>query len=494
MTIDFQEIPLDLHRPGTYVEIDESLAFQGLAVFSQKIVIIAQMFTAGGHAGTANPLELQNLTRIEDADLAFGPGSMAARCFRAVKAVNAHNEVKVMGVADDDAATAAEGTVEFTAVPSRNGTLEGRIAGQRVRIAAKTTDTVTTLAAAFADAINDIEQLPVTAAAAIGVVTLTAKHEGEAGNDIDIRFGYYLDGPLPVGIGITVTPMAGGAANPDIATAIAALDELEIYDSFVIPYTDAANLLTIETELEDRFTALRAVDGVNFVAVRNTFAGSVTAVEARDSQFTLMAALGKTPTPPWEIAAAYAGVTTFAATVDPGRPFKTLELTGVLPPSEGVDRFDDTERELLLQKGAATFKITADNRVVIERAVTTYKTTGNGAEDPSFQDLNTMRLMTYYRRSVVNWWDRKFPRHKLADNNQPVNTGQSIMTPASAEAEQTAHYERLVNAGLFQDLAGYKRDLRAEKNENVNGRLDIFDRPRPIGQLQITAIRAAFRL
>ncbi|HCS70091.1 MAG TPA: hypothetical protein DIW51_09000, partial [Rhodospirillaceae bacterium] len=99
-----------------------------------------------------------------------------------------------------------------------------------------------------------------------------------------------------------------------------------------------------------------------------------------------------------------------------------------------------------------------------------------------------------YRRSVVNTWQRKFPRHKLAGNDQPVNLGQAIMTPAGAKAEMIAHYEKLVSAGLFQDLAAYKDTILVEIDANQPGRLNIFDRPKPIGQLRQTAMRAAFRL
>ncbi|HBT44304.1 MAG TPA: phage tail protein, partial [Rhodospirillaceae bacterium] len=148
----------------------------------------------------------------------------------------------------------------------------------------------------------------------------------------------------------------------------------------------------------------------------------------------------------------------------------------------------------LLTKGGGTVKVDAGGRVVIERAVTSYKTTASGAADPSLRDLNTLRLMSYYRRSVVNTWQRKFPRHKLAGNDQPVNLGQAIMTPAGAKAEMIAHYEKLVSAGLFQDLAAYKDTILVEIDANQPGRLNIFDRPKPIGQLRQTAMRAAFRL
>lgn len=491
---DFTEIPLGLHRPGTFVEIDESLAFQGLPVFSQRMVGMAQMITAGADQGTAAPLTLKRITRNEELDTLFGPGSMAARTGRSIRLNNPHHELYMMGVADDGAATPATRPVTFTAAPTLTSTADFRIGGQRVRFKAGSSDTVSVLASSFEAAVNENKQLPVTASAALGVVTLTARNVGIEGSQIDVRAGYFMDSDLPAGMGVTIGAVVAGTGNPDLAAAAAALDSLETYQTFVAPYTDASNLLLLEQELEDRFTALRAVDGANFTAITDTHGASSTLVESRDTPFTNICVPDLAPTPPWEIAGAYAGITTFSSAVDPGRPFQTLELEGVLPPQEGLDRFDDNERELLLQKGGATLRITASGRVQIERAVTTYKTSPSGAVDPSFQDLNTLRLMSYYRRSVVNWWGRKFPRHKLADDNQPINGGQSIMTPAGARAEQIAHYELMVEAGLMQDLQGYKDDLDTQLNTSVPGRLDIFERPRPIGQLRQTAVRAAFRL
>ena len=492
--IDISEVPLDLLRPGAFVFVDPSLAFEGLPVFSQRMVIFGQMFTAGAAAGTAAPLTFKIITRDEEADISFGPGSIAARAARALRKNNAYHELHVMGLADDGAATAATGSIAFTVQATRPGTATFRIAGQRVQIAVKTSDTVTALATKLETAVNADKQLPVTAVAALGVVTLTARWAGETGNAIDVRYGYFKDGEQPSGLAVTITAMATGATNPDVTDAIAAMDALETYDTFVNPYTDTNNLDVLEAELADRFTATRAVDGVAFSAFAGTYANSATLADGRNSPFTQLCLPGLTPTAPWEVAAAMAGVTTYADGTEPGRPYQTLALDGVQPPDPGVARFDDQERQLLLTKGGGTVKVDAGGRVVIERAVTSYKTTASGAADPSLRDLNTLRLMSYYRRSVVNTWQRKFPRHKLAGNDQPVNLGQAIMTPAGAKAEMIAHYEKLVSAGLFQDLAAYKDTILVEIDANQPGRLNIFDRPKPIGQLRQTAMRAAFRL
>ena len=58
------------------------------------------------------------------------------------------------------------------------------------------------MATAVAAAVAAEGSLSVTATASEGVVTFTAKHAGEWGNDIDVRLNYYIGEETPEGVQI----------------------------------------------------------------------------------------------------------------------------------------------------------------------------------------------------------------------------------------------------------------------------------------------------
>src|SRR3546814_16636613 len=58
--------------------------------------------------------------------------------------------------------------------------------------------------------------------------------------------------------------------------------------------------------------------------------------------------------------------------LDPARPLHTLALKGMMAPAR-ADRWDDTDRNLLLFDGIATFTVGADGTCRIERQLTSYR-------------------------------------------------------------------------------------------------------------------------
>src|SRR3546814_19859612 len=81
------------------------------------------------------------------------------------------------------------------------------------------------VATAIVAAITAAADLPVAAVALLGVVTLTAKHKGVAGNDIDVRLNFYQGEQLPAGVAVAIVAMSGGTGNPDVAAVFTAIGD-----------------------------------------------------------------------------------------------------------------------------------------------------------------------------------------------------------------------------------------------------------------------------
>ena len=488
MPISFNGIPNTVRVPLVYIEFDNSRAVASTPAIEYKLLVLGQKLAAGS-AEAAVPV------RVLSADHAvglFGRGSMLASMFAALKAADAYLETWCIPLADADAGVAATGSIALTGTATAAGTLNCYIGGQRVRAAVSALDTAAVAAAALASAINAALDLPVTAVATEGTIALTARHKGECGNGVDVRFNYYTGEVLPAGLATAVTAMTGGSGNPDIADAIDAFGD-EWWNALAVPWTDASNMAALETELLKRWGPLSMQDGQAYSALRATHSGAATWSAARNSHLGSCMPADGSPTPPWVWAAVYAVVASASLSIDPARPLQTLALPGVLPPAP-ADRWTMEERDLLLHDGLSTFTVDSGGVVRIERAVTTYQTNTYGLADPSYLDVTTPATLSYIRYATRARITQKFPRHKLADDGTRFGAGQAIVTPSIIRAELLALFRELEAKGLVEDFDQYKADLVVERNADDRNRVDVMSPPNIVNQLRILAEQIQFIL
>lgn len=488
MAISFNDIPSTLRVPFVFVEISNENAVQGVVVQPYKILIMGQRLTAGTVAANVPT----RVTSAAQGKTYFGVGSMLAHMIEASLKVNSFTETWAIGIADDGAAVAASGTIVFTGPATAGGTLFLYIGGRRLTIGVNAADTASTIAAAVNTAINANTDLPVTSAVSTATVTLTARNKGVAGNSIDVRFNYNTGEALPAGTGATITALASGTANPSLTTAIAALGDVQ-YNVIAFPYTDAVSLTSIETELADRWGPMRQIEGFACAADRSSHAGLGTLGDGRNSPFvSIMGATG-VPNSPWEVAATVAGTVAYYGNIDPARQFKTLPLTGILPPVQSA-RFTMEERNLLLYDGISTFVVDAGGVVRLERVITTYKTSPAGADDPSYLDAMTPMLLGFLRYDFRNYILRKYPRHKLANDGTRYGAGQAIITPKVGKAEAIAKFRQWEELGYVENAEQFKRDLICERNVTDPNRLDWMLSPDLVNNFMVGGAKIAFLL
>lgn len=491
MTISFDAIPNTLRVPFVYVEISNENAVQGAVIQPYKVLIIGQRLSAGTVAKNV-PVRV---TSEAQGKTFFGAGSMLAHMIAASMKVNNFTETWAIGLDDDGAAAAAVGSVAFSGPATAGGTLFLYVGGRRLTIGVNSGQAATAIATAVAAAINANTDLPVTAAVdgtTASKVNITARNKGAAGNKIDVRFNYNTGEAYPTGVSATIVSLTGGTSNPDISDAIAALGDVQ-YNVIGFPYTDAVSLTAIETELASRWGPLRQIEGVAFTADNGNHAALGTLGDGRNSQFTsIMSAFG-VPNSPWEVAASVAGTVAFYSNIDPARQFKTLPLTGILPPAQ-ADSFTLEERNLLLFDGISTFNIDAGGVVRLERVITTYKTSPSGADDPSYLDVMTPLLLGYLRYDFRNYILRKYPRHKLANDGTRYGQGQAIITPKVGKAEAIAKFRQWEDMGLVENADQFKRDLICERNATDPNRLDWLLSPDLVNNFMVGGVRIAFLL
>ena len=491
MTIAFNGIPTTLRVPFVYVEIDNSRAVQGPAVQKYTALVIGQRLSTGNVAELVPTV----ITSDAQARQAFGAGSQLHGMLRSYIENDAVTEVVAIAQDDDGAGVAATGEVLMAGTATAAGTLAFYIAGRRIAVAVASGDTAADVATALQAAIA-AESLAYTTAVVNGgtaeQVDLTAKNDGEHGNDIDLRFNYQSSDAFPAGITGTIqTAMSGGSGNPDVDDVLAILPETQ-YNIIAHPYTDSSNLTKIEGELADRFGPLRQNDGVAFAAKKDTLANMTTLGNSRNSPHSsLWPARG--PSVSWEWAAAIAGQIAASGQADPAKPFQTLPLDGILAP-DSTEEFTLAERNNLLFDGIATWRLADGGIVRIERAITTWQTNDAGAPDTSYLDVNTLLTLSFLRFAFRTRIQSKYARHKLANDGERFGPGQQIITPKVGRAEALAWFASMQDLGLVEGLEQFKRDLIVERNTQDPTRLDFLLPPDLVNQLRVVGSQVQFLL
>lgn len=491
MSISFDLVPSNLRVPGVFTEIDSSQATAGASLITYKHLIIGQI-TADATVPANVPVT--GITSVQAARAAFGAGSQLAIMVEAAIASNNITEIVCMPLADNAAGVAAAGSVAFSGAPTAAGSVNLYIGGKLVQIAVATTDTPDSLATALAAAITAATTLPVTAAVdavTTSQVNITAKNKGEAGNSIDLRLNYN-DEATAAGLIATITAMAAGANNPVLDDAIAALGD-QWYNVWSFPYTDAASLTAIETELSSRSGPMREVEAQGFTAATGSQATLGTLGNSRNSQFVTIVEAHAEPMPAFAKAAETASIVAYYSSIDPARPLQTLPYAYCLPPAE-ADRFTLEERNLLLFDGIATTYVDAGGVMRTERLITTYKTNAAGASDTAYLDSETLYTLMTIRHDWRDYIKTKYPRHKLADDGTRIGAGQAVVTPNVIKAEAFVKFREWEELGLVENFDQFKADLIVERNAADPNRLDVVLPPDLINGLRIMGVKLSFRL
>ncbi|WCG83811.1 phage tail sheath C-terminal domain-containing protein [Pectobacterium sp. A5351] len=446
--VEFYEIGSSIRKPGKYFEFNTRLAVRTLPSNQQKVLLVAQMLSSG----TATPLNAVNVFSDEEAATLFGRGSMAHLMAAEAIGCNSYLQLQVIGVSDAGAATAATGALTLTGTATASGTLSAFVGVTRVDVAVSADDTAATVAAALNTAIAQKTVLPVTATVTAGVVTLTAKNKGLAGNDITLRIA-----STTTGLTAAATSMTGGDIDPDIAPALAAVFAAG-HNIIVSPYATQTALTALRTHLDNVSDPLEQRGAIGVAGwPKSLSTGSTLASSINNGRITAGWHNGSVKTPA-QIAAAYAAV--IASEEDPARPLNTLAMN-TLDVTALSARPGRNEQENALYNGLTPFEIGPGDKVQIVRAISTYTKNADGVDDVSLLDITTIRTLDYVRKACRERVTLRFPRDKL-----------SSRTPDRVRSELLDVLYKLEELGIIENVDAYKDQLIVERDSQDVNRLN----------------------
>lgn len=403
--ISFDNTPSSIRKPGKYFEFNTKLAVRTLPGNLQKVLIVGQRIAAGTVAANV----IKDVFSDSEAATYFGNGSQLHLMCRAAIKANPYLALQAIAMDDAGAGVLASGTVTLTGPATAAGVLTVKVAGKPVQIAIAATDTATAIAAALAAQIALQPDLPVTAGAAAGVVTLTAKNKGTQGNNIKLEAA-----TTAAGTTAAVVAMASGATDPTLATALATVFGAG-HNIIISAWNDSTNLTALRTHLDSVSGPLEQRGAIGVYGHTGTLANATTLAAGINSG-RISAPNFKVPEQPCELAAAYGAVV--ASEEDPARPLNLLELVGITAPAL-ADRLSRTEQENALYNGVTPLEVGPGEKVQIVRAITTYTLDAQSIPDISLLDLTTIRTLDYVRKACRERISLRFPREKLSERTAP---------------------------------------------------------------------------
>lgn len=446
--ISFDTIPASIRKPGKYFEFNTRFAVRTLPANLQRMLIIGQRLVAGT-VGALVPTQVFSDAQAADY---FGNGSLAHLMCRAAITANRYLDLTVVALDDAGTAVAASGTITVTGPATTSGTLVIFIGSRRIELGVASGDTATAIAAALVAEMGKYPDLPVTAVAALGVVTLTAKNKGTVANQIDL-----LAECTAKGVAAAVVAMTGGSVDPTLSTALAKVFA-EQYHVVATPYNDQTNLTTLRDHLDAVSGSMEQRGAVGIYGFDGALATATTLAGQINHGRVVGAYLRGTKSPAYEIACAFAAVMAYEE--DPARPLNTLELKGISAPP--IDqRLSRTEQENCLNNGVAPLEVGPGEKVQIVRAITTYTKDPQGITDISLLDVTTIRTLDYVRLACRTRISLRFPREKL-----------SSKTPPKVKTELMDVLLKLEELEIVEEVAANMAGLIVERDLQDPNRLD----------------------
>ena len=486
--VTFNEVPATIRVPGVYVEVGASTDQAVTGDQPYRVGILGQML----ETGTAIANEPIRVTRAADALVLFGAGSMLAQAAAASLANVSFVDLWVIPMADPASGAQAEGAIAFTAADARAGTIAVYAVGERIPVAIGAGLTAVQIASLVADGINGSAIAGVTAAADAGTVTVTALHKGTVGNELGLALASAEGEILPTGVTAVVTAMSGGAGEPDVTSALAALGDAH-YNIVVAPYQEPAILAEVVAEMDDRGSATRQLGGVAFTASTGNLASLTTLGLTQNSERLVIVGASGSPSAPWQWASAAAAIVAGAAPADPARPYTSVTIRGVRAGASN-SRLIATERNILLQNGIASVATSTTGVPSVERLITSYRENDLGGADLTFLDVTSILTLERLRFDLRATLTAKFGRFKIGDDGQAYAPGTDVITPNGMRAEIIALYAGWVEQGWCEGSDDFAASLIVERDPNDPTRMNISTQPNIANALRVVGALVSLSL
>lgn len=461
-----------------------------------------------GQANTANQTGLTNTPRVVTSEAevgnTYGFGSQLHIMMRIIRSrfgdITGGIPTVIYPQLEATSAAAQVNTITVTGTATGPAVhlvrINGRttLDGDSLAVSITSGDAVADVATKIAAAINACNSCPVSATAALGVVTVTTKWQDASAADLNLAVDTQNE-PVGLSYAIAEDTAAAGDSTANVTTSLALFDEN--WNTIVVnPYGKG---------LAATFETVNGVPGVDnptgryspaifkpFVALTgDVVADTVANVTASLNQDE--ATIVQCPAPnsegwPFEAAANVATLLARQAQDSPhtdtaGQFYPDMPV----PADENIGVYNTyNNRDLLVKSGASTVTV-RNGRYMVEDLVTTYRPVGQNP--PQFR----------YVRSLIQDWNVRFTYFLLQQINVvdktiledgQVTTQQDTIKPKQWRALLTQMFEDLSQRALIVEPEFSVESLQVQISTTNPDRLEDFFRYKRSGFARIASTTA----
>jgi phage tail sheath gpL-like len=463
----------------------------------QRIAIIGEANTANQSGLTIDPVEI---TSAQQAGELFGYGSPIYNVMRILRPMSGDGIGGVPTIVYPQitgTATAKKYTVTVTGTATGNNIHDVEIAGRTLldgsayAVNVVVGDTPTAIASKIADAINAVLGSPVTATAAVGVVTITSKWSGLTSEDIKVLMNTNGNG---VGVTYAIVSTQSGSGTP--STILASLELFGNNWNTIVVNTYGVDP-TVMTILEqyngvpDPVTPTGRYSGIimkPFIALTgSTKSDDAGATDPRKNEVTIAIC----PAPlsnglPMEAAANMALLFGRTAQDTPhldvaGRTYSDMPTPSFIG---SMDTY--ANRDYFVKKGNSTVDLIG-GKYRVQDFVTTYHPVGELV--PQFRYCRNLMLdfnirFGYYLLEQINVVDKA-----IAADDAPVAVA-GIVKPKGWKAVLFTYATNLEARALIVDASFMQKSLVVNLGTTNPDRLETFFRYKRTGIARISSTTA----
>lgn len=339
----------------------------------------------------------------------------------------------------------------------------GGVSSQSFRLEAAAT--ATEAGAALANAINAVVDMPVTAAASTGTVTLTAKWQGLSGNDIRS----VLQSGTVSGITFTITTPTNGAVDPDVATTLAQIST--VWETFVVNTLQPTSAIftLYQTWGDGRLDPTIVRTPVVLSGTVDTLTNLTTLGNGRKSdRINAVIPVQGSSHLPLQIAARAASRIGRSANNNPAQDYAGLSLTGITPGASSDD-WTYSQREAAVNAGISTVEI-IDGVPQLSDVVTFYHP--DGEVPPAFRYVvDIVKLQNLQYRIQLTFATNEWRGAPLLPDPD-VTTNPLAKKPKDAVAALAGVVRQSGLDALISDAEGALQTIQAGINAQNPKRLD----------------------
>jgi phage tail sheath gpL-like len=486
--------------------------------FTSAITGASPAFSVAG--GTATAAVEVFVPSAADALTLFGQGSELHRMARQVFAQYPSATVYACPVADAGG-TAASGVITFATSASAAFTVRLKLCGLVIDVPVASGDSVTTIAGAVADAINDNADLPYTAQNSSGVVTITAKQTGPRGNVLVVD-AYFVaagstnetrittsstsSGAGTTGIwsstgsmGAEIT-LSSGATQDSFANALAAINPVR-RNRIVCACIEATNADLVVTEINAQAGPTVQILEQAVMAFSGTYANAVTLATGRNAARLQVVWHHASALPPPDVAAQVAAARLAGDTAaggvlvgeasDPAANLDGVNLATIPMQRLVADRPTATEIEGALNNGLTVLAPSAlrPSLARVVRSVTS-RSLANGVPNYAVIDTAYVTVVDYCADDLRSYLTSTLQGAKLgadgADGN-PASRASNITTPSIIRGMIYGKLRLYEEAGILRDVDNNASLLAVQADSNTPGRVNCEIPTEPVSALHQVA-------